>query len=206
MDHMGTREWRASGSIAGRAAPEAPLSRRKRHRKVDNHRPVSKAEPTWSLGRIAAVAVVACVAAILAVASWRGGTASTSPAAVSAPSPAAPTAAPPTAGAASETPKVYRRLIGDWLRPDGGYVLSVRRISPDGAAEVAYFNPRPIRVATATARQEDGLAGLFVKLDDVNYPGSTYTLGYDAASNQLKGIYFQALQQQTYEVVFVRRR
>jgi hypothetical protein len=156
------------------------------------------------------VAAVVGVAIALAVTSWRGGTGSASPAAANAPSPAAPTtaptAAPATAGAVGETPEAYRRLVGDWLRPDGGYVLSVRGVSPDGAAEVAYFNPRPIRVATATARQEGGLAGLFVKLDDVNYPGSTYTLGYDAASDQLKGIYFQALQQQTYEVVFVRRR
>jgi hypothetical protein len=40
----------------------------------------------------------------------------------------------------------------------------------------------------------------------VNYPGSTYTLRYDAATDQLKGIYFQAAQGAQYEVYFARRR
>ena len=152
------------------------------------------------------VSLVVGVALVLAVATWRGGTASTPQAASSAPSPTAPTTAAPSAATTSETPEIYRRLVGDWLRPDGGYVLSVRSLSPDGTAQVAYFNPQPIRVATATARQEGGRLGLFVKFDDVNYPGSTYTLVYDSAADQLKGIYFQAVQQAQYEVVFVRQR
>ena len=44
----------------------------------------------------------------------------------------------------------------------------------------------------------------FIELRDVNYPGSTYTLTYDLASDQLKGIYFQAAEQQRFEVAFVR--
>jgi hypothetical protein len=97
-------------------------------------------------------------------------------------------------------------LVGEWVRPDGGYVLSVSAVDPDGKATVGYYNPRPIRVSRAEARREGALVGLFVELNDVNYPGSTYTLGYDAASDQLKGIYFQAAQGAQYEVIFARRR
>jgi hypothetical protein len=38
----------------------------------------------------------------------------------------------------------------------------------------------------------------------VNYPGCTYTLRYDATADQLFGQYFQATQQQTYDVTFAR--
>ena len=40
----------------------------------------------------------------------------------------------------------------------------------------------------------------------MNYPGSTYTLTYDPASDQLKGVYYQAALQQRFEVVFVRMK
>jgi hypothetical protein len=33
--------------------------------------------------------------------------------------------------------------------------------------------------------------------------GSTYTLTYDPASDQLKGIYYQAVEQQRFDVAFV---
>jgi hypothetical protein len=144
--------------------------------------------------RHVALAVVGVVAAVLVLATWRS---SSAPAPRDKASPAA---------SATDTPEAYRLLLGDWLRPDGGYVLRVRGVSSAGTADVAYFNPRPIRVATATARQEGAHVGLFVKFDDVNYPGSTYTLAYDAAADQLKGIYFQAVQRQEFEVVFVRQR
>lgn len=80
------------------------------------------------------------------------------------------------------------------------------RVTPDGKATVGYYNPRSIRVSRAEARREGNLVGLFVELNDVNYPGSTYTLGYEATTDQLKGIYFQAVERAQYEVVFVRRR
>jgi len=96
-------------------------------------------------------------------------------------------------------------LLGEWVRPDGGYVLSVTGITEEGEATVAYLNPRPIHVARAEAREEGDLVGLFVELRDQGYPGSTYTLGYDAQGDQLKGLYFQATQRASYDVVFVRR-
>jgi len=140
---------------------------------------------------------VACAAAALVWATWRP---ASGPGATSAP------ASAPPAVASSAAPQAYGVLVGEWTRPDGGYVLSVSQVAPDGKATVGYYNPRPIRVSRAEARKEGDLVGLFVELNDVNYPGSTYNLGYDPASDQLKGIYFQAVERAQYEVVFVRRR
>ena len=136
---------------------------------------------------------VAVVALGLAVATWRS-----APAPAAAPTtgprpPAAATSPPPTA---SDTPEHFRPLLGEWVRPDGGYVLVVQGIRADGEAAVAYLNPRPIRVARAEARREGDLVGLFVEFDDVNYRGSTYSLGYNARSGRLEGIYYQAPLQQ----------
>jgi hypothetical protein len=68
----------------------------------------------------------------------------------------------------------------------------------------AYFNPQPINVAKAEASEGGGAVHIFIELRDVNYPGSTYTLTYDAANDYLKGIYFQAGIGQAFEVYFVR--
>jgi len=46
----------------------------------------------------------------------------------------------------------------------------------------------------------------FVELHAPNYPDSTYTLTYDPQQYQLKGIYFQAVQQQRFDVKFVRMK
>lgn len=98
-----------------------------------------------------------------------------------------------------------QRLVGRWVRPDGGYVLDVREVRADGSLKAAYFNPRSINVAKAEWRQKDGMLTLFVELRDVNYPGSTYTLQYDPAADRLKGTYFQAVEKQTYQIEFARR-
>ena len=69
-----------------------------------------------------------------------------------------------------------------------------------------YFNPKSIHVAQAEASREGGVMKVFIELRGVNYPGSTYTLTYDPASDQLKGVYYQAALQQRFEVVFVRMK
>ncbi len=96
-------------------------------------------------------------------------------------------------------------MVGQWLRPDGGYVLAVRSVNEEGVADAGYFNPRPITVGEAEVRRKGDTLELFVKLQDRNYPGSTYTLAYDSKGDQLVGTYYQALQRASYEVVFVRR-
>ena len=99
-----------------------------------------------------------------------------------------------------------QRLAGRWLRPDGGYILQLSGPGPNGQLQAAYFNPKPINVARAEWRQTKVGLGVFVELRDVNYPGSTYTLHYDPVADQLKGIYFQAVMRQQFEVEFVRHQ
>ena len=114
--------------------------------------------------------------------------------------PASPTNPAPVAAVSPELTK----LVGKWERPDGGYVLEIKSIDPSGKVEAAYFNPNPINVSRAAAYREKGTTKLALELQDVGYPGCTYTLELSPESDQLVGQYFQAAQQQTYEVVFAR--
>jgi hypothetical protein len=72
--------------------------------------------------------------------------------------------------------------------------------------DVTYFNPRPIKVSKAEATQAGATTKVFLELRDVHYPGSTYTLRYDPARDQLKGVYDQAALQQRFDVVCVRMK
>jgi hypothetical protein len=119
--------------------------------------------------------------------------------------------APPAARAADATQSApekgeEQRLIGRWVRPDGGYVLELKEIGKDGALQAAYFNPRPINVAQAELSRKDGALALFVELRDVNYPGSTYNLRYDPETDRLIGTYFQAVYGETYRIEFMRAK
>lgn len=98
------------------------------------------------------------------------------------------------------------KLIGTWLRPDGGYVLELSHPAPDGLLKAAYLNPRPINVSRAQWRQHDGVLGVFVELRDAGYPGSTYMLAYHPGEDQLVGTYFQAALGQLFGVAFNRTR
>ncbi|MDA3924298.1 MAG: hypothetical protein PF904_06355 [Kiritimatiellae bacterium] len=98
----------------------------------------------------------------------------------------------------------FETIKGKWLRPDGGYVIEFRELLPDNQLSVGYFNPNPINVGEAKIYKENDFLKVFVKLQDRNYPGSTYTLIYDKASDQLRGIYFQAVQGTEFEVSFTR--
>jgi hypothetical protein len=100
----------------------------------------------------------------------------------------------------------FERLKGRWLRPDGGYVLEIRAVDARGTIDAAYLNPRPIHIARAEAARKGSTLNVVVELRAPNYPGSTYTLTYDPKSDQLKGTYFQAVMQQTFDVVFVRMK
>jgi hypothetical protein len=106
--------------------------------------------------------------------------------------------------AAAATRPEFQKLIGKWLRPDGGYVLELQSVSADGKIEAYYFNPGPIHVSKAVAIKDGVTTKVFVELQDVNYPGCTYSLTYDDKTDQLFGQYFQAAQQQTYDVTFGR--
>jgi hypothetical protein len=100
----------------------------------------------------------------------------------------------------------FGALKGRWVRPDGGYILHIRDVDAGGKIGAMYLNPRPINVARAEARRDGSRLQVFVELRDVNYPGSTYTLQYDPASDRLKGSYFQAVEKQTYAIEFIRAK
>ena len=114
-----------------------------------------------------------------------------------------PVAPPPPTVSAPLAPDMAK-VAGRWARTDGDYVLQFKTPRPDGTVEAGYFNPSPIHVSKAEVRPAGGALNVFVELQDVNYPGCTYTLTYRPEQDLLTGVYFQAAQQQQYEVAFER--
>jgi hypothetical protein len=106
---------------------------------------------------------------------------------------------------AAERPAL-ETLLGQWVRPDGGYVLELKSVDAGGRFAAAYLNPAPIHVEQAHGEGGGDVLRLEVVLRDTNYPGCIYRLTYDAKADQLSGTYFQAALGQTYDVVFVRLR
>ena len=89
---------------------------------------------------------------------------------------------------------------------NGTKQINIAIVDNDGSTDAGYFNPKSIRVAKAEASREGDATKVFLELRDVNYPGSTYSLTYDPASDQLKGIYYQAVEQQRFPVAFARMK
>lgn len=106
----------------------------------------------------------------------------------------------------SAKPQDISRLVGRWLRPDGGYILEIRSASPDGKLDVGYFNPKAINVGRAEWVAKDGKLYVMAELQDVNYPGSIYGLEYLPATDQMVGTYYQAVEKSTFDVQFVREK
>ncbi|HOX00770.1 MAG TPA: hypothetical protein P5555_04965 [Candidatus Paceibacterota bacterium] len=121
-----------------------------------------------------------------------------------APAMAGPAPTNPAASIPPDPRPLFAKLVGRWVRPDGGYILEIRRVEPQGRVDAGYFNPRPIRIARAEASVAGPTAKLFIELQDEGYPGCTYRLAYDPVSDMLAGEYLQAAMQQTFEVVFSR--
>ena len=116
-----------------------------------------------------------------------------------------PAAAPAAEAQAAESAAAdFQKLKGKWGRTDGDYALELLKLQPDGALEAAYFNPSPIHVGKARLFKERGFVKVFVELQDVNYPGSTYNLIYDPEHDLLRGTYYQATQQVEYQIEFQR--
>ena len=97
-------------------------------------------------------------------------------------------------------------LEGRWIRSDGGYVLELHDVANDGSLTASYFNPQSVKVFQSFWTTDKGALAVFIELRDVNYPGSKYSLRYDPAADRLQGLYFQAIEQQFYEIEFVRHR
>lgn len=106
---------------------------------------------------------------------------------------------------ASDESLDFTKVIGKWVRPDGGYTIHVRDIKPDGSLNAGYFNPGEIRISEATVSKWKGFIKLYIKLQGKGYPGSTYTLYYYPDKDALAGFYYQANMGKTFEVVFLRK-
>jgi hypothetical protein len=96
------------------------------------------------------------------------------------------------------------KVVGRWMRTDGGYVLQLSNPTFDGRLTAAYFNPRPINVSRSGWKLEEGYLLVLVELRDKGYPGSAYTLAYQPDTDRLVGLYYQAAAQQQFDVVFER--
>lgn len=116
-----------------------------------------------------------------------------------------PHAPTPKAGASRvAAPNSMESLRGRWIRPDGGYGLVIRNVGTDGQLEAMYFNPKPLPFAKAQATRDGSTLRVFLELQAGGYNGSTYELTYDPGADRLKGVYFQAVAKQRYDVHFER--
>ena len=166
-------------------------SRRKHHPSDAAPFPSPTRRRTIWLPAGAFVVIVACVAAAIAYQ----------------PQYPDPAIASPASAAASQGPlpeTQRQKLIGRWQRADANYVLEIREVANDGQIKAAYLNPRPIHVSKARTTSESNTLNVMVELRDRLYPGSYYTLTYDAGDDRLSGVYHHLGVHQEYSVVFIR--
>ena len=96
-------------------------------------------------------------------------------------------------------------VIDQWLRVDGGYILDLKKFNSDSTLDAAYLNPNPIHISETKWKVQEEYLYFYILFDDEGYPGSYYSLGYFPEDDKLFGIYYQAVQQQQYEVTFERK-
>ena len=99
---------------------------------------------------------------------------------------------------------VFDKLLGRWVRLQGGYVITIRAVDADGKLDASYANPRPLPFHVAVASRDGNALKLLFEFRAGGYNGSTYTLSYDAANDRLTGVYDQVVVKQKFDVVFVR--
>ncbi|MSU23393.1 MAG: hypothetical protein EXS32_06155 [Opitutus sp.] len=120
------------------------------------------------------------------------------------PVPASRPVAPATVSAVAAAPAPVSKVIGRWLREDGGYVLEIRSGATGGVLDAGYFNPKPIHVSRAAWYEGGGSLQVLVELNDVGYPGATYVLRHNPQTDRLVGQYTQPSLQQSFDIEFVR--
>ena len=110
--------------------------------------------------------------------------------------------ATPVVQSASE----FSSLVGRWVRPDGGYVVTIKSADAGGKLDAAYANPNPLPFSRAEARRDGDVIAVFLELRAGGYDGSTYTLTYDPVKDVLAGVYYQAVARQRFDVYFERAK
>ncbi len=114
------------------------------------------------------------------------------------------TSAPPTQ---AQTKADQNQLVGRWVRTDsdGAYLIEIKSVAADGKLDAGYFNPNPIHVGRSEWQQKNGSLMIVVELQDVNYPGSTYTLNLLPGGDRMQGNYYQAVEGTNFDVEFMRK-
>lgn len=97
-------------------------------------------------------------------------------------------------------------LQGKWVRPDGGYEVTIKGVDGAGKLDAGYANPSRLPFSRAVASRDGDAIKVFLELRAGGYNGSTYTLVYDPVKDVLRGVYYQAVARQKYDVYFVRSR
>jgi len=97
-------------------------------------------------------------------------------------------------------------LVGDWVRTDASYLIKISSVNEDGTLNAQYFNPNPINVGSAKWEENYGNLRIFIELQDINYPGSKYTLNFLPDRDILAGEYYQAVQGSTFYIEFIRNK
>jgi len=115
-----------------------------------------------------------------------------------------PAAAPDAT--AGQSAAEFGVLVGRWVRPDGGYVVTINSVSADGKLDASYANPNPLPFSRAEASRDGNEIRVFLELTAGGYGGSTYTLTYGPAEDVLRGVYYQAVAQQRYDIYFERAK
>jgi uncharacterized protein (DUF2147 family) len=108
--------------------------------------------------------------------------------------------------ASTEQKSGFDALPGLWARPDGGYLNAIQGVDADGALDAVYANPYHLPFAKAEASRDGDAIRVFLELRAGGYNGSTYDLTYDPAEDVLRGVYYQAVARQKYDVRFERVR
>jgi hypothetical protein len=54
----------------------------------------------------------------------------------------------------SESPAAFASLPGRWVRPDGGYVISIKSVDASGKLDASHANPNQLPFYTAMATGE----------------------------------------------------
>lgn len=111
-----------------------------------------------------------------------------------------------THAGAQDASMSFEVLKGKWVRPDGGYVIAISGVAADGKLDATYANPRPLPFAVAQAQRDEKRLKVFLELRAGGYNGSTYSLVHDPVHDVLRGVYFQAVSGERYDVQFARMK
>ena len=104
-----------------------------------------------------------------------------------------------------QSESAFGALPGRWVRPDGGYVINIKSVDASGKLDAAYANPNPLPFARAEAghgmARPSSFSSRFVPAATTDRPTPLPTT---RRADVLKGVYYQAVAQQKFDVFFTR--